>query len=170
MTKTRILTWLVVLLVVINAVTIGTILYHNYRENLRKETVVIRTGSGENMLNGRFFRQTLGFNNEQMNAFRKANHNFRPLAMSLTAGIDSLKHEMFVELQKPSSDTVKLNNMSVRIGGLHSQLKYETYRFFLAMKGICSQEQKSELEKVFQPLFNNEKFTSPLNQQRMRNR
>ena len=49
MRKTQILTWLVVLLVVMNAVTIGTILVHNYRENQINDNIAINSGQGGNV-------------------------------------------------------------------------------------------------------------------------
>jgi len=166
MRKTQILTWLVVLLVVMNAVTIGTILVHNYRENQINDNIAINSGQGGNMLNGRFLKQTLGFNDEQMDAFRDANQQFRPFAMDVTYTIDSLKTEMFTELQKAVPDTVRLNGMSKQIGDLHGRLKYETYNFYLNIKKLCTPEQMKELEKAFQPLFKNEGNVSPGNQHR----
>jgi hypothetical protein len=165
MSKNQILTWAVVFLVVVNAVTIGTILYHNYRENQRIDNIGINTGAGVNMLNGRFFMQTLGFNEQQMDAFRKSNQVFRPLAMDLTYSVDSMKTEMFIELQKISPDTVRLNTMSEQIGKLHGRLKYETYKFYLKIKEVCSPDQTAELEKAFQPLFKSEGITGTPNHQ-----
>ncbi|MBL7743680.1 MAG: hypothetical protein JNN00_09440, partial [Chitinophagaceae bacterium] len=118
MRKTQILTWLIVLLVVMNAVTIGTIIYHNYQEDQARDNIAINSGEGGNMLNGRFLKQTLGFNDEQMDAFRKANQQFRPFAMDVTNQIDSLKTAMFTELQKTEPDTLQLNAMSEQIGRL----------------------------------------------------
>ncbi|MBL7739279.1 MAG: hypothetical protein JNK14_08660 [Chitinophagaceae bacterium] len=165
MRKTQILTWLIVLLVVMNAVTIGTIIYHNYREDQARENIAINSGQGGNMLNGRFLKQTIGFNDEQMNAFRKANQQFRPFAMEVTDQIDSLKAAMFAELQKTEPDTLQLNGISEEIGQLHARLKYDTYKFYLNIKKICSPEQKTALEKAFQPLFKNED-TAPGRQHR----
>jgi hypothetical protein len=161
MNKNQILTWGVVLLVIMNAVTIGTILYHNYKESQSTENIVITTGSEVNMLNGRFFRQTLGFTNQQMEAFRNVNQAFRPYAMDLTAEVDSLKSEMFNELQQASPDTLRLNSMSKQIGELHGQLKYETFHFYLNIKKICTPAQNAELEKAFLPLFKTENITTP---------
>ncbi len=168
MRKTQILTWAVVLLLVTNAVTIGTIFYHNYRESKKSDDVVITGSYGGNMINGRFLRQTLGFDQSQMSAFREINQAFRPAAMSLTFEIDSLKNAMFNEMQKNQPDTLVLNSMSVQIGELHGQLKYETYSFYLNTKKICSPEQRPELEKIFQPLFINEGITTAPNQHRGR--
>lgn len=152
MNKTKILTWAVVLLVVLNLSTIGTILYHNYTERANSKTVVIST-EGTNMLNGRFFKQTLGFNNTQMVTFREANREFRPKANRIIFQIDSLKNEMFTELKKTKSDTIKLNKLSLETGALHADLKKETNRFYLKIKTVCTPEQLEQLQTTFTPLF-----------------
>ena len=64
--RNQILTWLVVLLLVLNAVTIGTIVYHQYQERKQARELRINTAAGGQALNGRFCRQVLGFNTEQM--------------------------------------------------------------------------------------------------------
>lgn len=161
MNRNQLLTWAVVLLVITNVVTVGTILYHNNQKSRATDNIAINTGAGVNMLNGQFFRQTLGFNEAQMNSFRDVNQVFRPAAMDLTYRIDSLKNEMFTILQNTTPDTARLNTMSKQIGELHGQLKYETYHFYLNIKKICSPAQSLELEKAFQPLFKNENITAP---------
>lgn len=158
--KTQILIWAVVLLLITNAVTIATILYHNYKERKNKENITITAPGGANMINGRFFRQELGFDQTQMDVFRQANQAFRPRTMFITDNIDSLKNEMFAELRKIKPDTVKLGNLSEMIGQLHGQLKHETYTFYLQLKNICSPEQQAELENAFLPLFKSERMTT----------
>ena len=154
MNKTKLLIWAVVLLVVLNVTTIGTILYHNYTESVNSKTIVI-TAEGTNMLNGRFFRQTLGFDNAQMVTFREANREFRPKANRIIYQIDSLKNEMFTELKKTKSDTIKLNRLSLETGALHADLKKETNRFYLKIKTVCTPEQLEQLQTTFTPLFRN---------------
>jgi len=155
MNKTKLLTWAVILLVVLNITTISTILYHNYSESANSKTVVVST-EGSNMLNGRFFRQTLGFNQTKMNVFREANQEFRPKANGIILQIDSLKNEMFIELKKTKSDTVKLNNLSIETGTLHAELKRETNRFYLKIKTVCTSKQLEQLQTTFTPLFQRE--------------
>ncbi|MGF2410779.1 hypothetical protein [Ferruginibacter sp.] len=169
MKRNQLLKWAVVLLVITNVVTIATILYHNYKESVVADSVAINTGAGVNMLNGRFFRQTLGFSEVQMDSFRDINQDFRPYAMDLTFGIDSLKTAMFTELQKAAPDTVVLSNLSEQIGQMHGKLKYGTFHFYLNVKKICSPAQSVELEKAFLPLFKTENITTP-NQHRRRGR
>jgi Spy/CpxP family protein refolding chaperone len=155
MNKNTILTWTVVILVILNVSTIATILYHNFQEKIEKQSIVLDT-QGQNPLNGRYFRQTLEFTDAQMEVFRTVNHEFRPNANSIIIKIDSLKKEMFAEIKKPVSDTVKLNTLAVETGNLHAQLKRETNGFYLKIKAVCTPEQLEKLQDAFSPLFRNE--------------
>ena len=152
MNKTKLLTWAVVLLVVLNMTTIATVFYRNYKVSAEKETIVLGNESND-MLNGRFFRQTIGFNDSQMITFREANREFRPKANGIIFQIDSLKNEMFLELKKAKSDTVKLNDLSYETGALHADLKRETNRFYLKVKTVCTPKQIEQLQTTFTPLF-----------------
>jgi len=155
MNKTKLLSWIVALLVILNLTTIGTILYHNYREVINSKTIVLDT-EGNNMLNGRYFRQTLGFDDSQMEVFREANHAFRPKANEIIFQIDSLKKEMFTELKKDKSDSAKLEILSRKTGDLHAELKRETNKFYLKIKTVCTAQQLEQLQATFTPLFRNE--------------
>lgn len=163
MRKITILTWAVVLLAVMNAATIATIIYHNYNERRQAEGAAINTGYGSNPLNGKFFRQQLGFDEKQMDVFREANSHFRPAAFTITAAIDSLKGEMFAVLQKTMPDTGRLANLSVEIGNMHSSLKAATCQFYLQLKKVCTAQQLTKLDEAFRPLFINDAITTPFN-------
>ena len=155
MNKHTILKWSVVILVLLNVSTIATILYHKYQEKIEKQDLILDT-QGQNPLNGRYFRQTLGFTDSQMDVFRTVNHKFRPNANGIIIKIDSLKKEMFAEIRKPVSDTVRLNALALETGNLHAQLKRETNRFYLKIKAACTPEQIEKLQDAFSPLFKNE--------------
>lgn len=157
----KILRWLVLLLLVLNAATIGTIIYHQYQEKRAAKDIIINTPSGSNLLNGRFFRQELGFDTEQMDVFREANQQFRPATMEITWRIDSLKELMYKGLQEKVADTVRLNQLSAEIGVLHGRLKYETYRFYFRIKSVSNATQQEKLAAAFRPLFKNEGVTAP---------
>jgi hypothetical protein len=121
-------------------------------------------------MNGRFFRQTLGFNDRQMEEFRNTNQQFRPQTMALTFSIDSLKAAMFSEMKKQPSDTQRLNVLSMQIGNKHGLLKQRTYQFYLKIRSISNEDQQKQLEKVFEPLFINENITNGHGHQQGRNR
>lgn len=158
MNKRTILTWTIVILVILNVSTIATIVYHNYQEKIEKQDIVLDT-QGQNPLNGKYFRQTLGFTDSQMEVFRKVNHEFIPNANGIIIKIDSLKKEMFAEIQKPVSDTVRLNALALETGNLHAELKIETNGFYLKIKAVCTPEQLERLQDAFSPLFRNEPCT-----------
>ena len=169
--KIKWMIWAIVVLFLINAATLGTILYHNNKQETPVDSITYAGSYAGNALNGRFFLQTLGFTNDQMDVFRNANEQFRPQTAALTLSIDSLKAEMFKEMKNANPDTLRLNALSNDIGNLHSELKRETYQFFLKVKTVCTQEQASQLEKVFEPLFVNENLpTRPPGYQRGWNR
>lgn len=158
----RILKWLLILLVLLNIGTIGTIIYLTQKQNkLSGESISIGSGTGITVLNGRFFRQTAGFNETQMDSFRKANQAFRPLARDISAAIDSLKSSLFTELNRAQPDTGRLSQMAIQIGNLHGQLKYETNQFYLNIRSICTPAQLKILEEAFQPLFKSETLAFP---------
>lgn len=164
--KTQILTWLVVLLLVLNAVTIGTIIYHQRQERKEVSALSIGTYGGTNTLNGRFFRQEMGFNAQQMEHFREMNQTFRPVSMEITFRIDSLKEEIYNNLTGGKTDSLQLDRLSDEIGTLHGQLKKETNRFYIRLSELCNSTQQEKLAEVFKPLFISEKLTDHRNYQK----
>ncbi|MGE5520898.1 MAG: hypothetical protein ACM3VS_13285 [Candidatus Dadabacteria bacterium] len=156
--KYKWLVWAIVFLLVLNVATLTTIIYHNYKQEKQSASPTVASAAGTNVVNGRFFKQNLGFTNEQMDKFRQANQQFRPHTEALTFSIDSMKNKMFREMKKEQPDTSRLNVLSAKIGELHGQLKRQTYEFYLRLKSVCSDQQLSELDKVFQPLFINDNF------------
>ncbi|MDD3080153.1 MAG: hypothetical protein PHH37_13795 [Paludibacter sp.] len=154
MNKNKILVWIIVLLVVLNIATVGTILYNNSQMPAEPETIVVQA-DGCNMMNGKYFRQNIGFDHEQMAIFRQAKHEFQPRANQIVGTIDSLKNEMFTELKKDTPDTLLLNKLSEETGRCHAELKKETNRFYLKVFKICTPEQVNQMQEVFSPLFLN---------------
>lgn len=152
MNKTKLLIWAVVLLSILNITTIATIVYRNTQEKNDDQAVVLNT-EGSDMLNGRFMKQTVGFNSEQMDVFRTSKHEFQPVANRIIYQIDSLKSEMFEELNKTNTDTAKLDVLSGQIGHLHADLKKNTCEFYLNIKTVCKPDQFIKLKEAFTPLF-----------------
>lgn len=155
MNKIKILQWLIALLLLLNLSTIASIAYHKYQDKTDTD-ILISDAESQRRLNGRYFRQTLGFDNEQMEAFREANRAFQPEANAIISDIDSLKNDIFAELKQENPDTAKLNQLSENIGNQHSKLKMETNLFYLKIKEVCNSTQKEQLNEVFSPLFRNQ--------------
>jgi len=153
MNKTvKILWWAISLLVVLNLTTIGTILLRN-REISSDHIAIVLDENRQNPLSGRFFRQTLGFDDAQMNIFREAHRSFQYRANDLIFGMDSLNNEMFKELNSPTPDTNRLNDLAEQVGSRHAELKKITNAFYLQLKTVCDSTQCEQLQQAFLPLF-----------------
>lgn len=148
----KILWWVIALLVVLNLTTIGTILFRN-RENSSDNIAIVLDENQQNPLTGRFFRQTLGFDDAQMALFREAHRSFQYRANDLIFEMDSLKNEMFEELNSAAPDTLRLNDLSDHVGIHHAELKKITNDFYLRLKTICDSTQCEQLQQAFLPLF-----------------
>ena len=149
----KIMMWVIALLLVLNLTTIGTIVYHNHQE--KEDNTAIVLDDNQAPLTGRYLRQTLGFDNEQMDVFHKANREFQPQANKIIFEMDSLKNEMFTELNKPSPDSLKLNILSEQLGTNHAELKKLTNFFYLKLKSVCDSSQCEPLKNTFLLLYQN---------------
>lgn len=151
MNKIKILWWVITLLAILNITTICTIIYHNHKDFKDSKAIIIEPDSAP--LNGKCFRQTLGFDKEQMKDFRKFNKKFHKDANEIIESINIEKNYLFEELQNESPNSDKLNSISNEIGVLHKNLKMVTIDFYLSLKGICNATQKEKLKTMFIPLF-----------------
>ena len=148
----KILWWVIALLVILNLTTIGTILFRNSESSV-DDIAIVLDENRQNPLTGRFFRQTLGFSDAQMALFREANQSFQHAAHDLIFEMDSLKNEMFAELNRPAPDSTRLNALSDHVGSHHAELKKITNDFYLQLKAACDASQCEQLQHAFTPLF-----------------
>lgn len=172
MNKSRILIWLVVLLSVLNLSIITVVVYHHIQEQKALSGITI-DAEGQSCLNGRFFRQHLGFDDDQMVVFRKTNQEFQPKAQGVILQLDLLRTEAFDLLNQENSDSLRLKEISSQIGVLHEALKNATNTYYLGLKSVCTPQQEVLLKEVFTPLFRDASFNSSNNptqgQQRQNN-
>ncbi len=103
---------------------------------------------GQTPLSGRFFIQEVGFDKEQMEQFRQINRKFKPKSNQIIWEMDSLKVLIFEELNKQNVDTARLQQLNLRFGELHAELKDETNKFYLKLKEISNTEQIDKLKKM----------------------
>lgn len=142
--------WAVALLIILNLTTIITMLYHNSRSEDMQEIVI---EPDVVPLNGKYFRQVLGFDDRQMDAFREANRTFRQKANVIVDSIGREKAAMFTGLTSENPNRAHIDKISTRIGELHRQLKDATATFYLSLRAICTKQQQVELQSIFIPLF-----------------
>ncbi|MCX7987590.1 MAG: periplasmic heavy metal sensor [Bacteroidales bacterium] len=156
MTNTRVSSWLkwtIILLAVANISTWVTILYIHYYKNsdLVKNTQQPTNNTVD--LSGRYFREQLNWDDNQMEKFRQIHPLFRQEVRYIITKISSTKQDMLNEMFNVSPDTARLDALSDSIGYWHGRLKKITYRYFLELKRISSLEQQKQLEQIFSQLM-----------------
>ena len=102
---------------------------------------------------GRYFRDHLGFNQQQMNRFVEFNPAFRRQIMHINTELAGQRRRMLLEMSTGTSDTSKLNQLCDSIGHLHASLKKYTYKYYLDIKNICDKQQKVKLGQMFDEMF-----------------
>lgn len=149
----------IVALAIMNISTLATILYHQYQSGKTEISLVSDQKQLEvdsERFSGRYFRDQLNLNSEQMDKFRNFNPVFRRQARAITIELAQKRKQMLIEMAAIKSDTSKLNELSDSIGYLHSNLKKQTYGYYLKIKNICNKEQQQKLEQLFGQMFAND--------------
>ncbi|MBN2482100.1 MAG: periplasmic heavy metal sensor [Bacteroidales bacterium] len=160
--NTRLLIYAVIVLAAMNIATFATIWYHVRQSN--QEQAVGTTGQLEGdaqAFSDRYFRELLEFTPQQMNAFRGFSTDFRQQARSINQRLIECRISMLDEMRLEEPDPAKLESLSDSIGTLHSRLKHYTYRYYLDIKEICSEDQTRELNSMFEEFFVNDYRMGP---------
>jgi len=149
--KSRILIWSVILLALLNISTIVTIIVSNRANPTDSESIVIDPESSP--LNGRYLKQELDFDHEQIAIFRDKSREFRQSANGVIEKMNKSKFLLYEEIRSEIPDRLKTKEYSDSIGRAHSQLKELTVDLYLEIRKCCTGEQAANLEKIFAPLF-----------------
>ncbi len=153
--KGRWMIWAITALALMNIATIVTIISSRARPgqdtNLQAAAPVPEEASLR--FSGRYFRDRLELDSEQMASFREFNFAFRQNAREINVQLGNIRREMLAEMSSEKTDTLRLGILSDSVGSLHARLKKETYRYYLNFKNICNKEQKEKLDQLFGDMF-----------------
>lgn len=154
--KSRWMVWAIAILAVMNIATIITVLYN--KNQAGKEKVVIENNQTESettsiSYSGRWFRDQLNLNSEQMARFVEFNPDFRGTVRNINMHLNLLRQKMLSGMTAEKCDTIMLNILSDSIGILHSNLKKVTYKYYIDIKNICDKQQQEKLEQLFGGMF-----------------
>ncbi|MBN1159511.1 MAG: hypothetical protein JXA61_09035 [Bacteroidales bacterium] len=160
--KPRILIYVVILLAAMNIATFATIWYHVRQSNQSQEVTATGQLEGDaQAFSDRYFRDRLGFTSRQMNTFRGSSMEFRRKARTINQDLIGCRISMLDEMRLDKPDLEKLEMLSDSIGTLHTGLKQYTYRYYLDIKEICSEDQIRELNRLFEEFFVNDYRMGP---------
>ncbi len=148
--KTKILAWLVVILLATNVSTILSFAYHRYTELKQESNEEMTQIPGEQRT--RYFKKQLGLSPGQVDLFREVNRSYNQQARGITHELEFLRASLVDEMIRDTPDQSRLKELSVQIGEQHAQLKTITYSFYLSLKKLCNDEQKEQLAHIFRSL------------------
>ena len=66
----------------------------------------------------------------------------------------TLRQDMFDELASKSPGERKLENIAQKMGETHRDLKINSMQFFAEVNKLCTEDQRQQLNKLFQELKN----------------
>lgn len=154
--KTSWTTLAIIVLALMNLATIATVIYN--RQKMTGDTVApytsdSLTGNPSVRFTGRYFRDQLNLDKEQMLIFRDFNAKFRQQVRDINIALNDKRHSMLEEMAAPESDSARLDALSDSIGYLHADLKKLTSRYYIDFKKICDKSQQQKLEQLFGEMF-----------------
>ena len=148
--------WVIVVLALLNLATLGTIVFNKNRDTKEEpagQGQIQQTGDASAMYSGRYFREQLSLNDEQMVLFREFNQSFMVRVREINSGLNRMRQEMLIEMSNNDCDTTRCNSLSDSIGYMHSELKKETFKYYLQLREICDQQQQETLKQIFGGMF-----------------
>ncbi len=153
----RILIWVIVILAAINLATLGSI-YYSRHDRPKSSSANDRSDEANQPVEqrARFFGEQLDLSNDQLAQVREFNRSFNRKARGIENELSQLRSEMITELGKANSDTLRLNQLATAMGDHHRELKLLTMELYLQMKAVCSPEQQTKLNQIFQSMLNKE--------------
>jgi Spy/CpxP family protein refolding chaperone len=151
--KYRLLLWLVFILIALNVATVVSLIYHTMQDK-KQVSVSQHSGQsrGEANRGATFFREQLNLDPGQISQFSEINDEYNLNTRRISFELELLRQEIVKEMGKPESDTVKLNELSRKIGLKHEELKKLTTNYYLRMKSCCNEEQQMKLNSIFKEM------------------
>lgn len=154
-TKTRILIWAVIALVIFNLATIATIFFHQREKDF---AFLRRPGRPEvpAPLGGRIIKERLHLNEEQMAQFKKFNMQFRDSSKNIMIQMHEMRSNMMECITSPNPDTVEFNRLNLKLGQMHVTMKKNLVDFYFNLRSICDKQQQEILSVSMREMLENE--------------
>lgn len=162
--KNRWMRWAILILALMNISTLITLLVHRSHSPEEINAVSNLQDGSDNLsmrYSGRYFREQLNLNREQMKRFSEFNPQFRNNVRNINLDLLKTREQMIREMTSETSDTVKLDKLSDSVGHLHADLKKLTYKYFMEFKKVCNRDQQEKLEQIFREMFAGENQPGP---------
>ncbi len=149
LTKNRVFSWIIIILLVVNISALSTIIYHGFfHKNRTFRVIEPQEGFG-----GRFLKDELNLSSAQREEFKTSRTYFFQHTRPLFDSLMKKRIDIANEISSKKPDTLKLYKLADEWGNLHSQLKKQTIRHFLQMKSYCNPAQQEKLSSFFNDIL-----------------
>lgn len=145
--KNKFLAWVIIILIVLNAATLGTLWFqrsrvpgpvHEYPGKLPDD----RKGPGN------FLEKELGLSEEQAKQFDSLREQHRTEADKLLKEMQDSREELFTQIKSDSPDMSKVEELENKIGQKTTELEKATFEHFKQLRAICNDEQKKKFDEI----------------------
>jgi len=103
---------------------------------------------------GQHLANQIGFDKAQTILFDTLRADFGRKAKLIMNTIQDKKSEMMNEFTSENPDTTKLYRLTSELGNLHADMRRLSIDHFMAIKKICTSEQKAKLLNIFRNMMN----------------
>lgn len=150
--KNRINYILLVLVVFLIATNVSTIL--TYQKHLSEEHSVeqVKIEMPDSRI-GRFFKDELQLDEDQMNSFRECRRTYNRSANSLLTNMHVVREKMVEELKQVVPERKKLDDLAQILGDYHRDLKGLTFDYYFSMQEVLNEEQQDKMVTIFQAML-----------------
>jgi len=149
LTKNRVFSWIIIILLIVNISALSTIIYHGFfHKNRTFRVIEPQEGFG-----GRFLKDELNLSSAQREEFKTSRTYFFQHTRPLFDSLMKKRIDIANEISSKKPDTLKLYKLADEWGNLHSQLKKQTIRHFLQMKSYCNPAQQEKLSGFFNDIL-----------------
>ena len=148
-TQKRATTWTIIVLVVINLVALGTILWHVTRKPHAPPPPQKR-GPDQTQY---FLRNELDLSEQQAQRFEELGRYHREESVRILDDIYRLKAEMMIELFHEEPDLGRVENLAEKIGSKEAEKEMLLFNHFLDLAEVCEPEQREKFNTIIHELL-----------------
>lgn len=141
-TKTSVLVYIIIALLVFNVATIVFFL-SGKKDGFRNNRY------HKEMNKGDFIKEKLNLTEEQQKTYDTFNDSFRLKGKAIMDSMQILRMEMLNTITAKNPDTAAIEELNRKFGDLHVQLKRNTIDFYFRMREICTTSQQDSLKNIF---------------------
>lgn len=155
-TQKKFLTWMVIILVIVNIGVIGWLVYNNYQMRNSFPNNTFRSQNDTNQRAnfrqnpGHYLGQEFNFNTAQQETLQSLSSEHRLKMSPLRDSIQVCRRAMIEEITNDQPDKDFMTTCATKIGKYHTQMNQRTINHFMEIKQLATPEQKQDINRFLE--------------------